>query len=372
MKLDMSLHEDQIPPLGRSSLLSRASGVVQQVLDDCLSRFARSQTSRAREQRYREVMAAADEVARIEPQALPALARMIARPLQATFVGEPLRYRMHDSRLSNDPDSLFFGQGLPITPEGRSLADLWRDKVAGVDQTENSHALWLTLSRDVVVPGPWNRERLVNCVSTIGRMRRDGPWEQDNNHQVSLMLPFGLGIVNGGNHSIAVGICNGEGAIMCDHLIDFSLAYDHVQYDGSSFMRSSDGKVLNHPKFEEPGMLFEIGRRMTQLRVAYDALAVTKADRDALGRDSPRWRYAVWINGQDAGVDASTSAVERALQAEGFSPSDALWGQVLREGARLTRTGPFGEEEHLEFFPVGPRPELNDLKWVSPRPVSVD
>lgn len=319
-----------------------------------------------RKRRFDQVMRAIEEVARAERHALPALARLIAQPLQATFLGEVLRWPAHQCNLDNDLDSLFFRDSLTITSDGRSLFDL-RRSVDEVPDAASKQRFWLQLGRDAVIPAPWHRGRLVDCLSSIGRARKNGGWEADQNHRVALLAPFGLGVVHGGNHSIATGICNGEGRLITVETLDFTPAYDHVRYDGLAFLRVCDGVVLSQPKFEEPGMLFELGRKMNELGVAYDAQIASAEDviASTQPRDAWTWAYQVWIDGHDTGANVSGSAIENAMLAAGVQRTDPRWEAILYAQHPLARTNWKGVAEQVEFHHVLPRQEYSDLSWVS-------
>ncbi|MFT7776601.1 MAG: hypothetical protein QM732_25735 [Roseateles sp.] len=213
-------------------------------------------------------MRAIDEISKINKRALPSFCRAVARPLQARRLAKALQYPVHEVSISAEFDEMFFSSFRPIAPDGRSLYDLTRRQD---DEPKVRHRL--QLGRDALLPWPWHRDRLVNTLSTIGRSKGASAWRSDHNHQVQLVLPFGLAFVLGGNHSIAAGVVDGEGEVVADAR-DISAAYHHVFYDGCEFRRKHDGTGLSAPTEEEPGVLFELGRRMLELGVEYDAPAV--------------------------------------------------------------------------------------------------
>ena len=331
-----------------------------------LARTLRGRREEERRLRFDQVAQAIEELASADRYALPAMVRLIAQPLQSAFVGEVLRWPAHQCNLDNDLDRLFFRESLAITSDGRSLFDL-RRSVDEVSCAASKQRFWLQLGRDAVIPAPWHRGRLVDCLSSIGRARENGGWEADQNHRVALLVPFGLGVVHGGNHSIATGICNGEGRLISIETLDFTPAYDHVRYDGLAFRRICDGEVLSQPKFEEPGMLFELGRKMNELGVAYDAQIASAEDVIASKQphDAWTWAYQVWIDGRDTGANVSGGAIENAMLAAGIQRTDPRWEAILYAQHPLVRTNWKGVAEQVEFHHVLPRQEYSDLSWVS-------
>lgn len=331
-----------------------------------LRRVFRGSQAEQRTSRFDHVVQAIEELAKADRYSLPALARLIAQPLQAAFVGEVLRWPTHQCGLDNDLNRLFFRDSLPITSDGRTLSDL-RRSVEDTGDNARKRRYWLQLGRDAVIPAPWHRGRLVDCLMSIGRARKNGAWEADANHRVALVAPFGLGVVHGGNHSIAIGICNGEGSVVTTETIDFTPAYAHVRYDGLAFRRTCDGEVLAHPKLEEPGMLFELGRRMHELGVAYDAQIASQDDVAAAthARDVWTWTYQVWIDGHDTGANVSGSAIENAMLAAGIQRSDSQWDAILYAQRPLVRKNWKGASEQVEFRHVPPRQLYSDLSRVS-------
>ena len=68
----------------------------------------------------------------------------------------------------------------------------------------------LALATAKILPWPWSESRYRSALADIGSAKGN-PWVQDINHSVILWLPWRIGFVRGGNHSIASGILAGEG-----------------------------------------------------------------------------------------------------------------------------------------------------------------
>lgn len=127
----------------------------------------------------------------------------------------------------------------------------------------------INLSRDLVLPWPWKRERLLSCMLNIGEGRKWGSWNQDfNNHDVVVWLPIGLAWVWGGNHSITIGIIQG-GEVVPKYYQDMSELYNYVRSDGKNFIRIEDNEILSTVKSVEFAAIFEIGRLLKEQNISF-------------------------------------------------------------------------------------------------------
>lgn len=314
-------------------------------------RFTGRRQKEQRVHRFNQLVLAAREQANENKHSLPSLTRLVARPLQARRLTPALQNELHCAPDNSEFDGLFFPAFDPITQDGKSLFDLTRSSGQGATFS-------LDLSRDVVVPAAWHRDSLIRALAHIGASKRSGPWRPDQNHAVELVLPFGLGRVHGGNHSITAAIADGEGWVPASAR-DLSPAYEHVRYDGSSFVRTHDGHVLSTPLEEEPGILFEIGRLMLEMNVEYDARSISKQQKlSAMEDDRYSGTYEVWIDGIDTGNNVQSAAIEKAMHDLGIARSDAQWERVLHDEAPLT---PVGMNYSMSFKFTAPRPRLSDV-----------
>lgn len=298
-------------------------------------------------------MLAATEIAALDRHALPSLVRSVAQPLQARRLTKALESHQHDARVSADFDKLFFPIDRPISANGQTLNELLCQQTDTLSRTY----FRLRLGKDVVLPWAWNRSRLVSTLGTIGGSKSSGAWRCDINHRVQLLLPFGIGLVYGGNHSLVAGIVDSEGEVIAEAL-DLAVAYEHVVFDGIAFRRKHDGMVLNIPEEDEPGMLFEIGRHMLELDVQYDASTISSREReDALSRDRLEILYQVWMDGRDTGMSVRPGAIQAAMQRVGIRRTDREWDAILFCGDSFS---PNGIDTYM-FKPYGPRPLAADI-----------
>ncbi len=121
----------------------------------------------------------------------------------------------------------------------------------------------ISLSKDVVITGPWHPTRFSEALSRYGSELLMTKWKQDSNHQVTLYLPIGISVVEQGNHSITSGILQGEGEISPSETFDMSEYYKYIHTDGSWYYLSKTGKKLSEVRSVEYAAIFEIGRIIT-------------------------------------------------------------------------------------------------------------
>ncbi|AVK51271.1 hypothetical protein AXY43_26465 [Clostridium sp. MF28] len=127
----------------------------------------------------------------------------------------------------------------------------------------------INLSTDLILPWPWHKDRLIRALIDIGEGRKKKKWKQDfNNHFVEVWLPMGIAWVNGGNHSITMGIVQG-GELEPEYYYDISDVYKYVYCDGENFIRTEDNKVIAKVTNVEFAAIFEIGRLLVEKGLSF-------------------------------------------------------------------------------------------------------
>lgn len=115
----------------------------------------------------------------------------------------------------------------------------------------------LSLTTDMVLPWPWS----MNCYRgrlSIGSWQGN-PWRYDNsNHHVELWLPWRIGFVKGGNHSLAAAILAGEGTLLPDRVFDMDDLLRRVYTDGISWF--ADGRQIERVRDWRTAAFYELGR----------------------------------------------------------------------------------------------------------------
>lgn len=157
-------------------------------------------------------------------------------------------------------DDNFFEISTPITEDGKKFYDVIK---------EITYERTLDLRKDIVLSWPWHRRRLCDCISMIGEGRLSGRWRQDNNHSVTLLLPFGVSFVSGGNHSLTTGIIQGEGKVKADYIYDISPVYEFVKCDSEKFYSIKNNTFLFCVRSLELAAIFEIGRKMAEKNISF-------------------------------------------------------------------------------------------------------
>ena len=117
----------------------------------------------------------------------------------------------------------------------------------------------------MVIPTLWSESSILNSLGMIGKRRELGVFVQDINHSVTLMRPLNIVWVNGGNHSIAQGILDGEGELVPDDIYDVSRIIRGVRFDGQNWVCRKTGENLGWPMYAEFGWAWEIARLLIDL-----------------------------------------------------------------------------------------------------------
>ncbi|HBP6530093.1 DUF6710 family protein [Pseudomonas aeruginosa] len=311
-----------------------------------------------RRERFENVMKRARSVAAADPLGLSSLVRLIAAPLQARATTSLVFQPAHGARSAYDLSDFFGSLLARVTADGMT-ADQICVRLEGTRYC-------LRLGRDPILAVPWSESSLTNAIANIGHSRRMGEWRADFNHKVELLLPFGLALVHGGNHSLAAGITNAEGTVVAETVIDFAPLYAHVRYDGVSMIRTHDGFNLWTPVDEELGILFEIGRLMLEQGVRYDAQRTTANESNSdEGSESFPICYRVLVDGQDTGYSLSGSGATRALLQAEIEPGSAEARSVIVDGAAFTHRTRAGADRRVVLEHYGRRPLVHDLERVA-------
>lgn len=178
--------------------------------------------------------------------ALPDLIRAIGRPVQSEYL-LAVAEEGTDAREDLTPESFFFEKIMLV----KSYEVMKKNELKGVDYP-------LSLACDMVLPWPWSLTRFIDNVSSIGT-QKGTPWKQDSvNHYVELWLPWRIGFVQGGNHSICAGILAGEGTLIPKHVYDMSYLFELIRTDGLHWY--VEGNKTETVKSGRTAAIFEIGR----------------------------------------------------------------------------------------------------------------
>lgn len=177
---------------------------------------------------------------------LPDLIKAIIRPLQSDLL-LAVAEEGTDSRPNMTPREFFFD-------------GIYQDYEEMIKNTLNPNDHPLYLATDMLLPWPWSMPRYINNLSHIGTIK-GFPWQQDySNHSVDLWLPWKIGFIHGGNHSITAGILAGEGTLIPEHVYDMSYLFYSIKTDGLFWYVNGD--KVEPVKSWRSAAVFEIGRLM--------------------------------------------------------------------------------------------------------------
>lgn len=216
---------------------------------------------------FKNILLIAHNIAKENPNALIDYVRLLGRKMQGEYMCRTLSYREHEGyKLVFKNERGWFGNFTPITPDGKNAGEL----EISVDDVKT-----VDLTKDIIIPWPWNNRRIVNALCHIGTGKSpaydndgDTSWRQDSNHQVKLYLPMGVAFVNGGNHSITSGIIQSEGFIKTAHVSDISPLFNYVYCDGLHFYKTADNVIIGDVYDLEFAAIFEVGRIMHKMGIS--------------------------------------------------------------------------------------------------------
>lgn len=202
--------------------------------------------------RLDKVLTIANQIIKTNPSAIKEFIGLLGRKYQSEHMVKAVSAADEHKVPHLEARVVWFSEFTPLNSNGDTLFSI--KKKLNVDNK-------LKLSCSMILPWPWHMDRVVKNLSYIGTNKVSGAWLQDDNHKVELWLPFCLGWVHGGNHSIASGILQGEGEIMPTSVYDISSVFDLVKFDGNYFIRIEDGKRISDKVVDfEFASIFEVGR----------------------------------------------------------------------------------------------------------------
>ena len=199
---------------------------------------------------FGHMLAFAQDVSAKNPDALNDVMRLFLRPLQTELLVSSAFSAMHSALDAVRPVGFF----TPDDPQ--SLGSY-----AACPRLPPSN-FQVVLSRDPVLACPWRRNRYSNAVADIGSGKSLGSWKSDSNHQVIVLLPWGIAFVAGGNHSIAAGILSAEGSVEPAEVWDLSSWLTSFNTDGRFYFNKATGEPICIVTDPVRAAIFEVGRLM--------------------------------------------------------------------------------------------------------------
>jgi len=186
----------------------------------------------------------------LDEQAIRDLIKSLGKPLQFDFI-LGVSEEGQDARVNMTPSEFFFE---------KINYSYGYEELKTVEKDRKDYPL--QLASDLVLPWPWDYERYVSAINNYSTLKGK-PWKQDHqNHYVNLWLPWGIGFVEGGNHSIAAGIMAGEGELLPEHVYDMSFILERVRTNGIDWYL--DGEKVQSVKRYRTAAIFELGRKLAE------------------------------------------------------------------------------------------------------------
>lgn len=197
---------------------------------------------------FSKIMGMAEAIAKDNAAGLHQLIRALLLPLQAKHLLTVAEVEQHKAPSYINSRTFFF----PLDKIGLST---------DFSVKPTPHVV-LSLSSDIVLTTPWERSRYASALAQTGEGRARGAWRSDVNHSVSIWLPWRIGFVGNGNHSIAAGILSAEGELAATSVYDMSPALGVVKCNGKHFINTKTGEKISEVWDVRRAAVFEIGRML--------------------------------------------------------------------------------------------------------------
>lgn len=205
---------------------------------------------------FKNLMNTAKFIAELHPNALHDLINAILRPEQSELMLRGAEYGTEQRVDVSGPN--FFGPHLHhFLPEYENNRQILKPE-------DNK----LRLGRDMIFACTSNDGKFTDALSYVGSSKatppslsiyKQGSWQQDGNHTVSLWLPWRIAFVNEGNHSLTAGILAAEGLLTPRDVADYSHIFKDIVCDGNEFLQTKTGETFP-VKNVRRAAVFEIGR----------------------------------------------------------------------------------------------------------------
>lgn len=172
------------------------------------------------------------------------LIRALIRPIQSDYL-LAVAVEGQDARMTLDENCFFFSKMISYINEYARECDINR---------------MICLNKDMVLPWPWKESSYEYSTLTIGT-HIGKPWVYDPiNHYVDVLMPWNIGFVGGGNHSIAAGVLACEGELKPRTIRDASDVFKFIHTDGNYWFENN--KILEEVRDYRTAAVFEIGRML--------------------------------------------------------------------------------------------------------------
>ena len=153
--------------------------------------------------------------------------------------------------------------------------------------TETNNSVSFDIAHHPAIANPWERDRLIRSLSTIGSSVKNPFVSDETNHWGSTLYPlFNLLLIRNGFHSSTSGILDTTAIFYPEKFCDCSSLYGEIFFDGISFRHIKCGQIIDTPENKSIGTIYEIGRLILESNLSFlDLLKYEGAFSPALIRD---------------------------------------------------------------------------------------
>lgn len=187
--------------------------------------------------------------------------RVMGRGLQSKYLLRTL-YSSDEVELPLDFSELGIDMSVSLSPY-REVT--FYDLVEIVEVVDKPQSVY----RDLLIPLPWIRQKLLKSLAYIGEGRKGGSWRQDDDHDIELWLPLGIAWARSGDHSLVPFLLDEGAKVTPTDVLDISGVYDYVFCDGRYYRRVEDKSIITPVKCAETAILFEVGRLMVENAISF-------------------------------------------------------------------------------------------------------
>lgn len=127
------------------------------------------------------------------------------------------------------------------------------------------NALSVDIAMNPVLSFPRDFDRLADSMSTIGRTI-DMPfsYRESNHFDNTIISPINLLIIGNGFHSSFSGIYDSRAVLPINYTLDISPLYSDIYFDGLYYRHTKCNHILESPSNKSTGIIYEIGRLLTE------------------------------------------------------------------------------------------------------------
>lgn len=192
---------------------------------------------------------------------LKELALGYLRILQGTIIASLLMDTRPEGKGFYSYQDLLWGSSVEIGQNGLTLATALQDIPSETT---------ISLTYDLVIPQPWENNRILRSLASLGDNKSWGKWEQTDNLHAEIWHPWPIAWVSNGNHSTLAALITHGGNFKANvgYEKDASGILKSVKTDGLKWERVDNGKTVGSVNFIEMAAIFEIGRRLLDIKDA--------------------------------------------------------------------------------------------------------